>query len=305
MSTASQTVVEEIVQSTQGPVTITTIVSSGSSLYTTFLNTAGQTVTEEIVQPTPFTTTISSGSSFYTASTILPDGQEDVEVIEPQPTTTTTSYTSTTTLYSATATGTDGTVTVTVVQPTPGMQYFGFIDHADHFDSSYPDTSKFNNDPNGIDIRGVFPGNNAFKTDDSGMYTFPGQSTSTDATDYAVVLEGYFFGPPGPYTLTLTGATDDYGFVWAGTKAYRGWTNDNADVKEHVDNGTVVDGSIAINLAEGQFVPVTIVWINVGGYGALEFAIYPPGGSETTDTTGYFVQPYSGDNFVYYLPTSG
>ena len=166
-------------------------------------------MTEEIVEPTPFTTTIFSGSTAYTTSTVLTDGQQEVEVVVPETTTTTTSYTATTTIYTTTNTGTSGQVTVLVVQPTPGMQYFGFQDSADNVDSSQPDASKFNNDAANIDIKGVFANDANFFTDTNGLYQFPSQLTPTDAANYAVVLEGYFYGPQGEYTVTLNTATDD------------------------------------------------------------------------------------------------
>lgn len=280
-------------------VTITSTISSGSSLYTTLLDSASQTVIEEVVQPTPFTTTIYSGSSFYTSSTILPDGQEEVEIVEPETTTTTTSYVATTTIYTTTNTGASGQVTVLVVQPTPAMQYFGFEDQEDYVSSNQPDSSRFNNDAANIDIQGAFPDDINFFTDSTGLYQFPGQSTSTDASAYAVVLEGYFYGPGGTYTVTVSTATDDYGFLWTGSTAYSNWTNDNANVTESIAKGSTQNCTFSI--ATGEFLPMTILWVNVYQSGGLEFVIYPPAGGEITNTSGYFAQPYAGDSFVYHV----
>ena len=369
-------------------------ISSGSSLYTTFLGSASQTVIEEIVQPTPFTTTIFSGTSFYTSSTILPDGQEEVEFIEPATTTTTivsgssfytsstmlpdgqvenqviepatttitivsgssfytsttvlpngqtlvgvnepatttttivsgssfytsttvlpdgqtvvgivepattttTSYTATTTIFTATNTGVNGQVTVSVVEPTPGMQYFGFQDPSDSLRSTKPDASRFNNNASQIDVRGVFPGDINFYTDGSGYYQFPGQTTQTNAANYVVVLEGYFYGPPGDYAVTMSTQTDDYSFLWMDSSAYSGWTDNDAYITESIAGGYTQNHTFT--LTAGEFVPLTIMWFNVFESGGVRFWIYPPGGGVVTDTTGWFVQPYAGDAFEYHV----
>ena len=182
------------------------------------------------------------------------------------------------------------------------MQYFGFQDPTDNVDASQPDASKFNNDAANIDVKGVFANNANFFTDPNGLYQFPGQLITTDAENYAVVLEGYFYGPQGEYTVSLNTATDDYGYVWTNTKAYSAWTNANADIIEHADNGTGTQ-NFTFTLTAGEFLPITIVWINVYKFGGVEFEIYPPAGGAVTDTTGYFVQPYSTDGFVYHVST--
>ena len=291
-------------------VTITTVISSGSSLYTTLLDSASQTEIEEIVQPTPFTTTIFSGSSSYTSSTILPDGQEEVEIIEPA-TTTTTSYTATTTVYTATNTGFNGQVTVLVVQPTSGMQYFGFEDPADAYRGTQPDASRFNNNASDINIQGAFPDEINFNTNSTGYYQFPGQTNQTDVATYAVVLEGYFYGPQGEYSVSLSDTgTDDYSFLWTGSNAYSAWTNANAAITESIAGQYTQNHTFNLT-AESEFLPMTILWINVFSSGSLEFVIYPPAGEgifvypptggEITNTSGYFFQAYTGDSFVYHV----
>ena len=178
------------------------------------------------------------------------------------------------------------------------MQYFGFYDPEDAGDGSQPDASKFNNNATEIDIQGVFPANINFNTSANGSYLFPGQSVVTNANTYAVVFEGYFYGPPGDYSVTLSDtATDDYSFLWTDSNAYRAWTNADAEITESIAGGYTQAHSFT--LAEGEFLPMTILWINVYESGALDFVIVPPAGGEVTDTTGYFVQPYPGDSFVY------
>lgn len=178
------------------------------------------------------------------------------------------------------------------------MQYFGFYDPEDAGDASQPSAGKFNNNATEIDIQGVFPNDINFNTSANGSYQFPGQSAVTNANTYAVVFEGYFYGPAGDYGVTLSDtATDDYSFLWTNSSAYRGWTNADAEVTESIAGGYTQ--THYFTLAAGQFLPMTILWINVYESGSLDFVIFPPAGGEVTDTTGYFVQPYPGDSFVY------
>ena len=178
------------------------------------------------------------------------------------------------------------------------MQYFGFEDAQDFGSAQEPDASRFNNDAANINVKGAFPSDINFQTSPTGGYTFPNQSVETNASTYAVVLEGYFYGPEGNYSVTLSKATDDYGFLWADTAAYSGWSNSDADITESIAGGYTQNHSFF--LAEGEFLPMTILWVNVYQFGALNFLIYPPYGGETNDTTGYFAQPYAGDGFVYH-----
>ena len=290
-------------------------------------------MTEEIVLPTPFTTTVVSGTSFHTTSAILPDGQEEIEIIEPgtttittvsgtsfytststladgqtvvevvEPaTTTTTSYTATTTITTATNTGANGQVTVTVIEPTPGMQYFGFQDPGDAGAPHRPNPGPFNNLPrSSMDAFGVFPGNVNFYTTTNGGYQFPGQTVSTNASNYVLVLEGYFHGPAGSYNVTLSTQTDDYGYLYLNSVAYNNWGYANYYVVEANSEGGGYTQNTTFTLAEGQFVPMTIVWMNVYQSGGVRFWIYPPNGAVVTDTTGWFSQPYTGDQYVYHV----
>ena len=178
------------------------------------------------------------------------------------------------------------------------MQYFGFSDPGDAGSGNQPNAARFNNNATNIDIQGVFPNNINFYTEANGSYLFPGQTVTTDASNYGVVFEGYFYGPPGDYSVTLSDSgTDDYGFVWANSSAYSGWTNSDAAIVESIAHGTT--SVYSFTLAQGQFLPMTVLWVNVYQAGSLEFVITPPAGGQVTDTTGYFVQPYPGDSFVY------
>ena len=179
------------------------------------------------------------------------------------------------------------------------MQYFGFQDPGDSLNSNQPNASKFNDDTVNIDVQGAFPANVNFYTDVNGSYKFPGQSAPTNAATYAVVLEGYFYGPQGEYSVTLSTLTDDYGFLWTGPNAYSGWNNNNADVTESIAHGSTQNHNFT--LAAGEFLPMTILWVNVYESGGLRFNIYPPGGGVVTDTSGYFAQPYASDSFVYHV----
>ena len=256
------------------------------------------------MQPTPFTTTVASGTNFYTTSTILGDGQEEVEVIEPA-STTITSFTATTTpIHTVTNTAANGQVIYTVIEPSPGMQYFGFTDPGDADAPHRPEPSPYNNKPvTSIDKKGVFPADINFYTDANGNYQFPGQTVTTNAANYVLVLEGYFYGPAGDYLVTLDKSTDDYSYLWCDTSAYANWNGSNYYIVEaNSENGNGYTQNHTFTLQAGQFVPMTIVWINVHLSGGVRFYITPPnGGSVITDTTGWFVQPYTGDSFAYHV----
>ena len=284
------------------PTPFTTTIASGTSFHTTSTVLPDGQEEVEIIEPGTITTTTVSGTSFYTSTTSLPDGQTVVEVVEPA-TTTITSYTATTTITTATNTGANGQVTKTVIEPTPGMQYFGFQDPGDANDNQRPDPGPFNNKPrSSIDVLGSFPANVNFYTDTNGGYQFPGQTVTTNAVNYVVVLEGYFHGPAGTYNVTLSELTDDYSYLYLNTVAYSNWGYANYYVVEAHSQGGGYTQNTTFTLSEGQFVPMTIVWLNVAGAGGVRFWIYPPNGADVvTDTTGWFSQPYTGDPFIYHV----
>ena len=289
---------EEIVM----PTPFTTTIPSGTSLYTSSTILQGGQEEVEIIEPANTTITTVSGTSFYTIVTPLPDGQTEVEVVEPA-TTTITSYTATTTITTASNTGANGQVTMTVIEPTPGMQYFGFQDPGDAGKSTRPDPGPFNDKPqSSMDAYGVFPDNVNFYTNTTGYYTFPGQTVASNAANYVLVLEGYFHGPAGTYNVTLDRQTDDYSYLYCNSVAYSGWGYNNYYVVEAISEGGGYTQNTTITLSDGQFVPMTIVWLNVYESGGLRFYIYPfATGEMITDTTGWFSQPYTGDSFVYHV----
>ena len=283
------------------PTPFTTTLVSGTSFYTTSTVLPDGQKEVEVIDPATTTITTVSGASFYTSTTSLPDGQTVVEVVEPA-TTTTTSYTATTTMTTATITGANGQVTMQVIEPTPGMQYFGFQDPGDADKSQRPDPAPFNSKSRSdMDVLGSFPGDVNFYTDANGGYQFPGQTVTTNAANYVLVLEGYFHGPAGTYLVTLSQETDDYGYLYCNSVAYSGWNYNNYYVVEANSEGGGYTQNTTITLTEGQFVPMTIVWLNVHLSGGVRFWIYPPDGGVINDTTGWFSQPYTGDAFVYHV----
>ena len=62
---------------------VTTTITTGQSLYTTILNTAGSTEIVEIIVPTAINTTLISGSISTTVTVTAADGQPTIEVLEP------------------------------------------------------------------------------------------------------------------------------------------------------------------------------------------------------------------------------
>lgn len=187
------------------------------------------------------------------------------------------------------------------------MQYFGFVGNpSDYARSTKPDASQYSNDAAHIDIKGVFPGDINLYTNTDGTYQFPGQTSETNASNYVVVFEGYLYGPPGDYAVTLSQQTDDYSFLFctttdSGFSAYSGWNDSSACITESIGEGGGYTQNHTFTLAEGAFAPLTIMWFNVYQAGGVRFWIYPPDGSFVNDTAGWFVQPYASDSFEYHV----
>ena len=139
-------------------------------------------------------------------------------------------------------------------------------------------------------------------TDYGDVLYLPGQSSSIPASDIGVLFQGYFKPPvDGYFTFTTTSATDDYGWIWIGSKAFTGWTGSNCDAFSAY---TQHSGSVTFDLAEGEMLPVTVLWGNHLGPGHLDFEIFSSSLNQVlTDTTGLFLVPLEFDEFPYPMPT--
>ncbi|ETS80555.1 hypothetical protein PFICI_08084 [Pestalotiopsis fici W106-1] len=88
---------------------------------------------------------------------------------------------------------------------------------------------------------------------------------------------GYFYAPTtGVYTFYMP-QVDDAGFVWVGSKAYSGWTRDNADI--NFITSLPFDQqktSVNIQLVAGQFLPVRILFVQAQGGVVLQLQVTGP-----------------------------
>ena len=79
-----------------------------------------------------------------------------------------------------------------------------------------------------------------------------------------------------------------------GTKAYgNGWNYDNADYVVEFPS----QGSVNVQLAAGEAVPVTIYFENAGGTGQTDYEIVTPDRTAHLDTTPFFVGACDGAGF--------
>ena len=158
--------------------------------------------------------------------------------------------------------------------------------------------TEYNNNPGNITIRGFLPNLN-FETDGTiNNYTFPGQSGPTTISPYAIVFQGFFIAPnTGNYNLTTDITTDDFCWIWTGTKAYKTWNINNFDALSIYN---AYSGIAQFAAAAGDLVPVTILWVNRGALGRLAINFYNFATStRVTNTTGYFQQSACDSRFVY------
>ncbi len=83
--------------------------------------------------------------------------------------------------------------------------------------------------------------------------------------------------------------------MWAGDIAYNQWGNGN------YNDSTILfqkDAFVTVTVNAGDLIPVTFMWVNTMGDGAVYFNILDVDTStDVTDTTGYFLAPLDGDGF--------
>ena len=104
-----------------------------------------------------------------------------------------------------------------------------------------------------------------------------------------MIFQGYLYASAGAGSYSIiseAGVLDDTGLVWHGTEAYgSSWNYDNADYVAILPSG----GSVTLELAAGEAVPITIFYANQNGPGTSNFEIVTPDGTVNTDTTPFFV----------------
>ncbi|KAI1379298.1 GLEYA domain-containing protein [Hypoxylon crocopeplum] len=113
--------------------------------------------------------------------------------------------------------------------------------------------------------------------------------------DYFVLNHrGYLFAVvSGTYTIQVTGA-DDAVFLWYGPNAYSGWTRANANLIVTYGGGSP---SIDVQLTQGDYLPIRIVYAQGQGLAAFEISVSVGGNvllDSNTQNSPYIIQ-YSCD----------
>lgn len=129
----------------------------------------------------------------------------------------------------------------------------------------------------------------------------PGQPAPSDCEHWTVVFQGFLFGrETGNYVFRPALPTDNEILVWGGEKAYSSFTNANSDIVEgYVATPDNKPQSGSYSLVEGEFFPVTMIFVNGFGPALNELTITSPSGVVyPTDTLDFFVPPCDGGLFV-------
>ncbi len=112
---------------------------------------------------------------------------------------------------------------------------------------------------------------------------------STNQPNISVMIKGYFVPSiSGLWTFYLT--SDDASFMWIGEVAKRGYTKDNAFVKNGWWHG-MLEQRNSINLEANRAYAIRIVQGNNFGPGDLKVEFEGPGVPRTTNGRGYYYRP--------------
>ncbi|KAL1967977.1 hypothetical protein VTN77DRAFT_2394 [Rasamsonia byssochlamydoides] len=253
------------------------------------------------------TTTVAPGTITSTTEvTTTPTTVVDVTVVCPQTTTVTT-----------TTTGPPATQTVTVIEVVPtsaGLQlalnWYYYYSSAD-YNSNNPgfDPQDFNNPD--YEYTGYLQSVSDFHSVDYSTSTsstecqLPSLSITVDCAQAAVVMQGYMWpkSGPGPYNLSTSDEIDNALYVWHGEKAYRNYTAANADYVAQRWGAPLQTqgGSVIIDFAPGELVPVTFIWANGGGPGQALLTITDPAGVAHPNTTGFFLPANATGSCIDYV----
>lgn len=122
-----------------------------------------------------------------------------------------------------------------------------------------------------------------------------------DCSTIAIVMQGYFLAPStGNFTFTAEYLNDDDFYAWSGSNAEgTNWNNGNTDFTQQWHTTT---GTASYELTEGEYLPVTFLWVNVIGNGDILFDIALPDGTLVTDTTDHFVPSVGCDGSTVFSP---
>ncbi|KAG9690494.1 hypothetical protein KCU95_g12247, partial [Aureobasidium melanogenum] len=212
---------------------------------------------------------------------------------------TSTQYTTET--ITTTADAVTSTVTNTLVLPTPsglstGLNYYAYQNTYDYGNANpgfNPTTFKSSN-----------YGQSGFTTDINLMQTqgypysstttcyLPGQSASYNCGQVTVVMQGYFYAAQGAgtYTISTPNTIDNGLYFWDYDTAFNAYSNSNTAYQAvRAGSGPYTGGSTTLNLAYGEVVPVTIMWVNGGGIGAASMSVTDPSSTTHSSTAGFWI----------------
>ena len=127
----------------------------------------------------------------------------------------------------------------------------------------------------------------------------PGQPTPRNCEHWTVVYQGFLFAQEtGDYTFTPSQPTDNELLIWGGQKAYSSFDNANSDIVigyvATPDNKPITG---KFSLVEGEFFPVTIIFVNGFGPALQELGITSPNGTKYP-TVDFFVPPCDRGLFI-------
>ncbi|RYP80340.1 hypothetical protein DL769_002520 [Monosporascus sp. CRB-8-3] len=234
-------------------------------------------------------------------------------ILESEITTTTVSRASTTTITPTVI----GTVTEIIVIPTPtvyrGVNYFQYRNDYHYPDGSGQgcancgfgggnyDTADWNGNysyyTNGTTQNINFQSQN-YPSWDTMLCQLPGQAAPSDCSQWTVVFQGYLHATQfGNYTLTA-GSVDNALFWWTGQKAYSSYTNANVDGGISYVQPPGVPTSVRYDMVPGQFLPITLIFVNGAGPARNLFGVRAPDGTDYPGGVGIFVPPCPGSPFV-------
>ncbi|RYP42921.1 hypothetical protein DL770_011963 [Monosporascus sp. CRB-9-2] len=210
-----------------------------------------------------------------------------------------------------------GTVTEIIVIPTPavyrGVNYFQYRNDYHYPDGSGQgcancgfgggnyDTADWNGNysyyTNGTTENINFQSQN-YPSWDTVLCQLPGQAAPSNCGQWTVVFQGYLHATQfGTYTLTA-GSVDNALFWWTGQKAYSSYTNANVDGGISYVQPPGVPTSVRYDMVPGQFLPITLIFVNGVGPARNLFSIRAPNGTDYPGGVGIFVPPCPGSPFV-------
>ncbi|KAH0041903.1 hypothetical protein KCU78_g879, partial [Aureobasidium melanogenum] len=212
---------------------------------------------------------------------------------------TSTQYTTET--ITTTADAVTSTVTNTLVLPTPsglntGLNYYAYQNTYDYnnadpdFDATTFKTSNYQQSGFTTDINLMQTDNYPYSSTTS-CY-LPGQSASYDCGQVTVVMQGYFYAAQGAgtYTISTPNSIDNGLYFWDYDTAFNAYSNGNTAYQAvRAGSGPYSGGSTTLNLAYGEVVPVTIMWVNGGGIGAASMSITDPSLTTHSSTAGFWI----------------